>query len=183
MPFLVRKVEKGKWKPSVTHTLANVRGDAITRDMMTTACALSVWQINLDDEEEITDEGILAMVTNEQQKSIETIDVALLDLSELENNNIDVKEKEGLTFVEDLVQAHRNIINLTYDKLGTIAEIILKNFHEEKIKRRTKPQITRIIIGALKNNRLEFNILHDHIKETIMGYCELHGEDLEFLAE
>ena len=177
MPFLVRKVEKGKWKPGETLILANVPGDAITRDMMTVASALSVWQISLDDEEEIVDEGILALVTNEKQEHIETIDVALLELRELEGNNLEVIEKEGITFVRDLIQAHRHIKNLTYDKLGTIAEIILKNFHENKVKRRTKPQITRLLIKAIQQNRLEFDRLNDHIKETVMNYCERKGEN------
>ena len=177
MSLLIRKVEKGKWKPNTSPTLANVSSDAITQDLATKGNSLSVWEFNLNDENEVVDEGILALVTNEQQKHIESIDVAVLDIRELEEKSFQVMEKEGLTFVDDLIHTHRDISNLTYSKLGIMAEIILHSFKNNRVIRRPKSEIIKIVIKAIKQGRLDFSRLHDNIKKTIMDYCQYHKVD------
>lgn len=179
MSLLVRKIEKRKWKPREQLKVADIPADAITGCLRTQTNTLSVWEISQNKEDKIINEGILALVTGPQQMHIESIDIVLLNPEELESKELEIVQKEGQTQVEDLAQAHRNISNLTYAKLGMIAEIILKNIHNNNVKRRTRLQITKIIIEALKHDRLKFNSLHENIRETIIESCEVLGENIE----
>ncbi len=178
MPFLARKVEKGKWKPHQTLEVTHVPGDAITLCMRTHANTLSTWQIDLDAGGTI-DEGILALVTGPNQLHMETIDVVLLDPQELEERELEVKPTNGKTLVGDLVETHRDIMDLTYAKLGTIAAMILKKIHAKEVIRRTKPEVTTLVIEALKAKRLEFDALHENVQLTIKERCLMCDEDID----
>ncbi len=176
---LVRKIERGKWKANPELEVANIPSDAITSCMRTSGNNLSVWQINHDEENKIINDGILALVTGPKQENIETIDVVLLSPEDLIQETLNVIQQDGYTCVEDLVQAHRIISNLTYAKLGVIAGIILNEINDDKVERRTKSEILNIIIEALKQERLEFIRLNEKVREEIIRHCNLIGEDTD----
>lgn len=182
MPLLVRKIEKRKWKPKEQLIVAHAPGDAITGCLKTTTNTLSTWEIS-DDSKESVDDGILALVTGPRQEHIEAIHFVLFDLEELRNEQLDIEPKEGLTCVEDLAQTHRNIVNMTYARLGIIAKIVLRDLHTNRVAKRTRLQIAKIFIAALQKRRLELNSLTDNMRETIIKYCKTLDENMESFVE
>jgi hypothetical protein len=179
MSFLVRKINLNKWKPQEKLKVADVPSDAITGCLRTSANTLSVWELNLHEEEKIINEGILAIVTGPKKKHIETIYVVLLKPEELKTRDFEIVKEEGDTCVKDLVQNHRTILNLTYAKLGEMADIILNHIHSDNVKRRNKLYITDLIIKAIKDNRLELNSLDEKIQGTIICRYTMLGEDVK----
>ncbi len=181
MPLLIRKIERAKWKPDEKLKVANVPSDAITGSLRTQNNTLSVWQFNYEEEEKIINEGVLALVTGPQVKDIDSFDIVLLDYNELQKKELEITREDGKTHVEDLVHAHRNISNLTYTKLGTIAEIILNELYENRVKRVVKPEIIDIIIGAIKQNRIDFKNLYEKIQTIVKKRCIQLRVDTKFL--
>lgn len=183
MSLLVRKVNMAKWEPHRKLKVSKVPGDAITCCMRTTANTLSLWEVAQDEEEMMIKEGVLALVTGPKQSQLESIDVVLLDSKELKKKKLEIEQKDEPTFVEEFAQAHWNISNLTYKKLGTMAKMILGKFSKGKVIRVTRMKVIDIVIEALKKNRLEFWRLSDKIQKAILTRCVSCGEDLESFAK
>jgi len=180
MPSLVRQIETARWKPEKKLKVSRLPSDAITRCLKTCNNNLSVWRFNFDDDDKTIDEAVLALVSGPQKTKIETADVVLLESSELKKKHFEITLEDGQTRVKDLVGAHRNISNLTYAKLGTLAKIILKKLHKStKVGQRTNLDIFKLVIKAFEQNRLEYNALNDKMKTEVRKYCELTKTDIQ----
>jgi hypothetical protein len=177
MWLLARKLNRLKWKIHKKLKVADVPGDAITICMRTDVNTLSVWQINSCEEEKMIDEGTLALVSSPEQQHLEAFDIVLLSPKELKRKNLEIIQKNERTLVADFEQAHWNISNLTYAKLGAMAKIILKKFCKKKVRRMSKMEITDIVIEALIQKRLEFDRLDKKIKKTVTNRCKARGVD------
>lgn len=178
MCLLVRKIEQAKWRPQEKTRVANIPSDAITSCMRTTANALSVWEVPLDDEEKMINEGVLALVSGPRQTNLESIDIVLLDPKELKKKRLELIQKDEPTFVKDFAKAHWNISHLTYKKLGVMAKVIIKKIHKEKVVRKTRTELTDIVIEAIKQERLKLDCLNEKIQETVRKRCKFLGEDI-----
>jgi len=115
MSLFVRKIIKSKWYQTDIENGDDVSADAITNCMKTKQNTLSVWEIESPDE---LDNAVLAIVS--QHQHLETIDVVKLDSVSLVENEIVWVESRGLTPIDDLVDTHFDLSELTYPKLGII---------------------------------------------------------------
>ncbi len=177
----VRQIEKAKWKPEEKLKVACLPSDAITRCLRTLNNDLSVWQFNFDDDDDkIIDEGVLALASGYQKTKIEAIDVVLLESRDLKKKHFKITLEDGKTHVKDLVEAHRNISNLTYAKLGKLAKIILKKLYKNiKVGQRTKLDTFKLMIKAFEEKRMEYNKLNKKMRNEINKCCKLYGTNIE----
>jgi len=81
-----------------------------------------------------------------------------------------------MTPVEELKHRHRDLIELSYPKLGTIACYIVdcfKNgqvincFKRSQVVRYTRGRLKEILIDAIKRDRLDPDCLDEHIREAL----------------
>ncbi len=188
MPLLVRKIEKGKWHSNKALHVADIRADAITKCMRTSSDSLSTWQIDLnskigifedDTRNKINDkalaginEAVLALATGPSQRRIDAFDIVLLEPKELENGNLEVVQKDGITLVGDLKKTHHDIVNLTYAKLGIMAKFISREVYENNQVRRSRLQIIKTLINAIQAGRLDLHSLHENIQKAIIKSCD-----------
>jgi hypothetical protein len=164
MSLLVRKINQSKWQQTEIENGAEISADAITICLKTTSNTLSTWLIKDEDQ---VDEAILAMASN--CTSLDTIDIVILDAKNLEELGIEISETAGDTKVEDLIGTHRDMVNLTYNSLGLIADCIRKCFINKKVTRITKPRIKAILINAITSGRLKM----ENINSGLAGKLSL----------
>lgn len=160
MPFLVRKINKAKWFQLDIHQSNEVSADAITNCLKTTKNTLSVWHIESEDD---LDNAVLAIVAN--QEHLDTIDIVILDESSLNDYNLNIVASPGETPVTSLINAHRDIAELTFTKLGQVKEHIVERIRNNKLKRYTVASLKKILLDAIENGIVQRNDL----KETLLS--------------
>ena len=164
MSLLVRKIDKSKWSQNNIIEGEDVSADAITNDMKTHNNTLSFWQI--DSETEIN-EVILAIVSGGQH--LEAIDIVTIDNQQIRGDGINFipNPENAITPVEELKHRHRDLIELSYLKLGTIACYIVDCFKNGQVVRYTKGHLKEILIDAIDRDHLDPDCLDEHIREAL----------------
>lgn len=162
MPLLIRKINRNKW-PEDDTVLANIPADAITGHCMKTKNnTFSVWEVADEDD---VHEAVLAIASNGQH--LESLDVVQLDLEYLRCNGIDYDQNKGVTRVKDLANTHGDLLDLTYEKIGTIAHHIADRIREERFERYEKGRIKELLRNAIAEERLEASDLEESIREKL----------------
>ena len=165
MPLLVRKITMSKWRlrnDRLSDEDVYISADAITNCMKTAENTLSTWVVQTRDE---IPEAVLAIASLHQH--IDTIDVVCLDLFFLESQGIHLKSTPGNTPVKDLVDRHKDIFNLTYKSLGTVAIHIFNEIKGEKVERYTRGKIKKLLKNAIDAGRLQKNELHESVRSKL----------------
>jgi hypothetical protein len=162
MPFLVRKIDRGKWMQNDILTGQDASADAITIDMKTSGNTLSAWQI--PSEEQVL-EAVLAMTTTGQH--IEAQDFVVLNQEALATAGLQLQQCTMATPVTDLIDTHWNIINLTYSSLGILARFIIEEIKNGKNLRRTKGQLQKLIKQAIEDGRVDTDALSQNLKSKL----------------
>jgi len=134
----------------------------------------------------MVDECALAMVSGLKQTHLEGIFIVLLDPKELKwgwRKKFEIAQENATTLVKDFENAHWNILNLTYTKLGSIIKIILKKFRENKVKSRSRRELTDLVIKALIQKRLEYGSLNVKVQKIVIKQCEALGIDTDLFIK
>ena len=105
------------------------------------------------------------------QDHIETIDVILFSENELLNEFI-IKPTSGRTPISDLRNSHRDISNLTYERLGIIKDFVLDSFKKKRTIRFTEKKLIKILKEAINHNRLNY----EDLKEGILSCIQLFSK-------
>lgn len=150
MNLLVRKIDQAKWMQNDIIHGGDISADAITNCSKTTKNTLSTWKAK---SEESLDDAVLAIVSG--NKYLESIDVVILDAAELQASGLSLINSDGQTPIQDLVNAHVDIQNLTYKTIGKFADHVVNSFKQEKVKRYTKGKLKTILQEAIQSGRLD----------------------------
>jgi hypothetical protein len=145
MTLLVRKISKAKWYQLDIAVSYDVSADALTNCLRTTKNTLSVWKIDTEDD---LNQAVLALVAN--QDHLAAIDVVILEESSLSQYNLKIIASPGDTPVESLVNEHRDIAELSYNKIGHVTNHIVDRIRSNHIKRYTISMLKKVLKDAIE---------------------------------
>jgi hypothetical protein len=149
VPLVFRKIEKAKWyKTSAVPWLAPdaLQADALS-DLSTKGNKLSVYLV--EDELEALKRLIAALAAN--RDFITKLDYALFQEDSLSNLGIRVVEEEGDTPDHVVNTWHRNLSEITVEKIVSLAEVI-KNSRKERV---LEKRVRALVIHALASNQID----------------------------
>jgi hypothetical protein len=115
-------------------------------------------------EERIRD-AVLAIVSAGEH--LDTIDVVSLNRLDLEEKGIRLQSTPGRTPVKDLIEQHVNLCDLTYGKLGIVADLTVRVFKEERVVRYTVGNLKKLLNEAINLGRLQKNELNESLRTKI----------------
>lgn len=153
MPFFLRKIGKAKWnKNTVTDAL---QSDALA-DLKTSSNTLSVWLVK--DDKSNLEQVITALISSCDRFS--HCDYVLIDINLVTNIGIKYEENEGKTPYIVANQWHRDLIELTVDKIFDLAKVI-----EPLEKGRFLEKFVRNLVKeAYENGQIDETKLGDKMK-------------------
>ena len=162
MPLFVRKINRNKWSQD-DNVPVNIPADAITAGCMRTiGNTFSVWEVV---DEDAVSGGVLAIASSGDR--IESFDAVQLDPEYFSCKEIDSVQNEGATPIEDLVDTHWDLLDLTYKEVGIIAHHIADKIRKGKIERYASGDINKLLLDAIAENRLEASALKPKIREQL----------------
>ncbi len=161
MPLLLRAIRKSRWNkdnfPWLTQD--DIQADLLG-DLVTSNNTLSVWLVQ--DDKSNLNEVITALASN--RNTISNLDYAIFDISLLESINIKLEVNEGNTHYDKSNRWHRDLIELTANKIVKLAESMLKNSSIERV---LEKKISDLIKGAVDNGQIDKEKLNPSINNKV----------------
>lgn len=164
--MLARKINRPKWDTREYLEEDAIRADAMTKCLCTSDDALSWWRCEGD--ENGLEEVALALATGPKSARVETIFVATLPVSCLEDAGMTTRQTPGKTAVDKLKSRHVNVVELDIEGLATIAKMLAPRIRGNKlVKRFTRKRLTDLIKTAIEDKRLDPAELHQELREKL----------------
>lgn len=151
MPLLLRKIRKSKWykNDSVPWLKQNeIQADALG-DIVTSSNTLSVWLV--EDDKSNLEQVIVALASS--CDNISNFDYALINVDLLKLNvDIKIEMKEGLTPYSRANSWHRDLVEITTNKLFKLAEAMFIHSPRERV---TEKTVLNWIKNAVQNGHID----------------------------
>lgn len=181
MSIIVRRINLGKWKDyseiatkrnllsrlvHLKDVKYNAPADAITQCLKSTNNELSIWVV--DNEKQI-DLALLAMALGTTTSDISTLHYILIDEKELKDADLNFKQSldDADTAVPKLKHLHNNLIQIHYNELGKLQDIIVEQVKKNKQKRKTVSELRKLIESAIDNGLIDFDLLDEKYLEKL----------------
>lgn len=124
MAYLVKKINVANWpdgENTFFNSINNLSADAITNDIRTDSNELSLWQIEVLSDIAKVGISFVSSLDNKQNK----IYLIALPFDEI-SGKFELKNtpKHGKTAIIGFNKHHYDLCNLTFEKLGDLAEVI-----------------------------------------------------------
>ncbi|WP_024333895.1 hypothetical protein [Desulfotignum balticum] len=163
MSLLVRKIEYNKWMQRDILKGEEPSSDAITNCMRTTRNTLSVWCINDSTELE---EAVLAIAS--QFDHLDTADFLIIEIPLLQEKHLLLNKSRGTTPYYKFADNHRDIINLDYSSLGTMAGIIVESIRRLYRERFTRPKLINLIKQGINDGKIQPEDLKESVRSKLL---------------
>jgi hypothetical protein len=164
MSYFVRKYAKPKWiRTVIDDNPFDIPADVICSDLKTDGNTLSVWEI--EDETKLED-AVLAITSDGDR--LDTIDIIWIEKSEIEMKGVSYKQTPGKTPIKQLVDTHVDLCQLSYYKIGLVAESISEKVARDvQIKRYTQTDLKKIYKSAISNGVVDKDSLKPGISDKL----------------
>ena len=162
MSYLVRKINRAKWEATDSST-NDFAADAITICLKTRNNELSFWRLNTINDDEIS--KVIVAIMSSLEK-IDTIDIAIIDENKIKDHCL-IKDTPGNTPMDEMKNRHCDMVNLTYSKIGKIAELIYDEVKNKRSKRLTEKNLKGLILAAISSKQLSPESLHSSLRADL----------------
>ncbi len=150
MPLFLRKIRKSKWYKNDSVPWIGkeeIQADALG-DLVTSSNTLSVWLV--EDDKSNLEQVIVALASS--CDNVSNFDYVLLNVDLLLNVDIKIEPKEGLTPYSRANQWHRDLVELTTNKLFKLAEAIFACSDKNRI---AEKKVLNLIKDAVQNGQID----------------------------
>ena len=164
MSYFVRKFAKPKWtRTAINDNPFDIPSDVICSDLKTADNTLSVWEI--EDETKLED-AVLAITSGGDR--LDTIDIIWIEKREIEMKGVSYKQSPGDTPIKQFVDTHVDLCQLSYYKIGLVAESISEKVARDvQIKRYTQTDLKKIYKSAISNGIIDKDSLKSGISNSL----------------
>lgn len=163
MTLIVRKIDYNKWMQSDILKGNHPSADAITNCMRTSRNTLSVW--SLKDSTEL-EEAVLAIAS--QFDHLDAADFLIIETLLLEEKNLVLKRTPGQTPYSTFVNNHRDVVNLDYQSLGSMAEVIVESIRRLHNERFTSGQLKKILQKGIDEGKIKPDSLKESVRKKLL---------------
>lgn len=168
MTLFVRMLEKQKWDNKNLSELEHGRtpADTITGDLRTKSNTLSLWSIETKDK---LNDAILALAVMRNQ--LARLDILIIEGIEIEEKGLEFENTpdNAKTPLTNFDEYHYDLINLTYDKLGSLSQLIIKNLTDtDKCIRYLRSEVAEVLYEGFQNQKFDLDDLDDKLKKDLL---------------
>lgn len=124
MSYLVHKITSSLWADQSEDIISienykELSADGVTQDLKSSNNAISFWEI--DDLSELNDVSISILTGRNELKDLSVVAIPKSTILE----HFDIEQNEGDTLYLKYKNKHYDLINMNYDKLGSLIKLII----------------------------------------------------------
>lgn len=160
MELVLRKINKGKWladpnKDGFPSSIESVRGDAFSKCLRTDEDSLSIWHAANDETRKDCLTAIFAMMDRPNK-----VDIVYIPQNKVAK--LEFKSTLGESKAKSLNVLHKDIININYSSLSTLASSIVTSLNTDNLYERYKlPDVLAHMINAIELDKVSLDELDD----------------------
>lgn len=186
MTIFVRKISKAKWpseeeiaeKALDSEIIPSVRADALTTCLKTSQNTLSVWAVENSTDEEI-EKATLALITNAKLERLNRIQVVYFSKEDVIRLGLPLEATDGDTVIESLSKLHNDLIDLNYEKLGKVSELIISSLRSESVRTYNEKALKTMLLKAIGEGIVDQKLLHPALQFKLgLSVYDQNGDEL-----
>lgn len=163
MPFFLRRIQKGRWFKQEWLQADEVPGDALN-DLATNGNRLSVYYV-----EDVSDETILKRIyaaIAATRDYPDNLDYALIDARDLDKLGLRTEVEIGLTPDDEVNLLHRDIVELSAQKITWLA---IEIFPPERRTRILKKEVIKLLSQSMSSGYIDPLRTKESLRSKILG--------------
>ncbi|HFC9451445.1 TPA: hypothetical protein ACF0SD_002274 [Acinetobacter baumannii] len=174
MTIFVRKISKAKWpseeeiaeKALDSEIIPFVRADALTTCLKTSQSTLSVWAVENCTDAEI-EKAILALITNTKLERLNRIQIVYFSKEDVDSLGLPIAVTEGDTIIESLSKLHNDLVDLNYEKLGKVSQLIISSLRSESVRTYNERKLKDMLLKAINEGIVDQKLLHPSLQSKL----------------
>ncbi|MGY6136920.1 hypothetical protein ACWYAC_14540 [Acinetobacter baumannii] len=174
MTIFVRKISKAKWpseeeiaeKALDSEIIPFVRADALTTCLKTSQNTLSFWAVENCTDAEI-EKAILALITNTKLERLNRIQIVYFSKEDVDSLGLPIAVTEGDTIIESLSKLHNDLVDLNYEKLGKVSQLIISSLRSESVRTYNERKLKDMLLKAINEGIVDQKLLHPSLQSKL----------------
>ncbi|EPE3384094.1 hypothetical protein ACSH5E_002942 [Acinetobacter baumannii] len=174
MTIFVRKISKAKWpseeeiaeKALDSEIIPFVRADALTTCLKTSQNTSSVWAVENCTDAEI-EKAILALITNTKLERLNRIQIVYFSKEDVDSLGLPIAVTEGDTIIESLSKLHNDLVDLNYEKLGKVSQLIISSLRSESVRTYNERKLKDMLLKAINEGIVDQKLLHPSLQSKL----------------
>lgn len=174
MTIFVRKISKAKWpseeeiaeKALDSEIIPFVRADALTTCLKTSQNTLSAWAVENCTDAEI-EKAILALITNTKLERLNRIQIVYFSKEDVDSLGLPIAVTEGDTIIESLSKLHNDLVDLNYEKLGKVSQLIISSLRSESVRTYNERKLKDMLLKAINEGIVDQKLLHPSLQSKL----------------
>lgn len=158
--MLARTIDLIKWNKSIDTGI--LWADAST-SLNTSNDTLSVWKVPCEEELGL---AAIAYLTSRDFK-LTSIHVVWIEENSLENNNIKWEQEDAPTKINNMINQHFNLIELSHNDIGVVSNLIIRQIKDKKYKFFTERDVKDLLVDSIRNGNLKIADLPRKVRSTL----------------
>ena len=170
MGLFVRMLEKQKWERLIELGHEKTPADTLQSELKTDSNNLSLW---LAESNEELLEAVLALAL--ARNKLTRLDILVLDQQEYKEMGFSTENtpENGLSAYNDFNNFHYDLIDLNYEKLGILSQMIIESVNNpDKVIRYNKGKIGDILYQGLMSQKFRIDELEGKLQEELRKLIE-----------
>ncbi|MDT8073244.1 hypothetical protein ACLDV6_16590 [Acinetobacter baumannii] len=169
-----QSLSKAKWpseeeiaeKALDSEIIPFVRADALTTCLKTSQNTLSVWAVENCTDAEI-EKAILALITNTKLERLNRIQIVYFSKEDVDSLGLPIAVTEGDTIIESLSKLHNDLVDLNYEKLGKVSQLIISSLRSESVRTYNERKLKDMLLKAINEGIVDQKLLHPSLQSKL----------------
>lgn len=170
MPFFLRAINRENWPEPEEHaTVYDLDADALN-DLKTQENTMSVWCAETEEDLRVAIVAYLASM--DKWVELEAVEFIAINSKDVEDVGIKYDRVPNFTYISEYQTKHRDLIELKYDSIEKLADIVIKSINEGRDYVIDKGQIRELFTEVVKAGKLHSDNIeksrHKKLKRLII---------------
>lgn len=170
MPFFLRAINRENWPEPEEHaTIHDLDADALN-DLKTQENTMSVWYA--ENEEDLHSAIVAYLASMDKWVELEAVEFIAINLKDVEAAGIKCDKIPNFTYISEYQTKHRDLIELKYDSIEKLADIVIKSIGEGRDYIIDKGQIRELFAEVVQAGKLHSDDIeksrHKKLKRLII---------------
>lgn len=174
MGLFVRMLEKQKWERLIGVGHIKTPADTLQSELKTDSNNLSLWLVEND--VDLTN-AVLALAV--ARNKITRLDIFVTDQVDFEQRGLNTENtpKNGLSPYNSFNDNHYDLVNIDYEKLGILSQMIIDSVpNPKKVIRYGKGVIENILYQGYTEHKFDIEELSERLQEDIIKLIQKKNE-------
>ncbi|HAV4098514.1 TPA: hypothetical protein R7Q89_002185, partial [Acinetobacter baumannii] len=113
------------------------------------------------------EKAILALITNTKLERLNRIQIVYFSKEDVDSLGLPIAVTEGDTIIESLSKLHNDLVDLNYEKLGKVSQLIISSLRSESVRTYNERKLKDMLLKAINEGIVDQKLLHPSLQSKL----------------